>query len=183
MAALPDERMGRRLIIGILKGLFIGGTVGALLHFGVGMTVLSSAMSYLVFGLVGAVSGALAGKAPWKPGAWIASILKGIFGVGVGCGLYALAAAFGPSAAAIPGVASLVHQASLSGVHLANVPLLFAPALAVLYATLVELDDGGDQEEEPTTRVRATNADELLASIPDEVEEQPAARPAVKRKG
>lgn len=177
--------MGRRLIIGILKGLFIGGTVGALLHFVAHFTVLSAALSYVIFGLVGAVTGALSGRAPWKPGAWIAAILKALFGVGVGCGLYALAAAFGPSVAAIPGVAALVGLTAEAAAHthLANVPLLFAPALAVIYATLVELDDGGEQDEEPATRVRATNADELLASIPDEVEEQPAVRPAAKRKG
>lgn len=182
--------MGRRLIIGVLKGLLIGGAVGALLHFGLGVTVLSGALAYVIYGLVGATSGALAGRAPWKQGAWIAALLKAAFGLAVGCGLYALAKAFVPhdlgqgvleSALALGAAPGQAHALALDQ-GVANVPLLFAPALAVLYATLVELDDGGEAEEEPVSRVRATNADELLASIPDE-EEMPAAKPAAKRKG
>lgn len=164
--------MGKRLLIGMLKGLFIGGAIGALVHFALGAPKLDNFMNYPLYALVGALSGALAGRPPWQQGAWVASILKAVFGLVLGAGLYALAHAFltGPfHLGFIPGAVSA---------PLAQQPVLFAPLLAMVYATFVELDDGGEQPEPAVaTGVRAGKIS--LEDI-DVGEEEDAAKPAAK---
>ena len=161
--------MGKRLLLGIFKGLLIGGTIGALIHFVAERPVLDGLLNYPLYAGVGALSGVLAGRPPWKAGAWIASILKGVFGLLVGLGLFALGNWLFASGLPIPGAlhAPLAHQ-----------PLAFAPLLAVIYATLVELDDGGDQPEEaPSTGVRAGK---ISVEDIDVGEDEEAAKPAAK---
>jgi len=82
-----------KLLVGLLKGAVIGGAVGY------GAFQLSEATGFdngwLTNGLVGALVGLIAGKALWtllrdkNATIWVA-VLKGLFGFGVGCGLYAL---------------------------------------------------------------------------------------------
>ena len=140
--------MGKRLILGILKGLVLGGAVGALLHFALGLPTLTGVFAYLLYAGVGMLAGVFGGRAPWKPGAWIAAILKGVFGLAVGAGLYALGSRFLPTT-------NVLLPAGTQPTALANIPLLFAPIVALLYGTFVELDDGGDQpEEEASSGVR-----------------------------
>ena len=164
--------MGKRLLLGLLKGLVIGGAFGAALHFALGQREISGLLNWAVYPLVGAVSGALAGRAPWKPGAWIAGVLKGVFGLAVGAGLFALGQKFLPEVALVGG----------GSAKLANAPLFFAPMLAAVYATLVELDDGGDQpEEEPASGVRVGKISVEDIDVGED-EEAPAAKPAAKSK-
>lgn len=162
--------MGKRLLFGLLKGLFIGGAIGALVHFALGAPTIDTFMNYPLYALVGALSGALAGRPPWQPGAWVASILKAVFGLVLGAGLYALGAKFLPTM-------QLPLPGSLS-VSLANQPMFFAPLLAMAYATFVELDDGGEQPEPAVaTGVRAGKIS--LEDI-DVGEDEEAAKPAAK---
>jgi hypothetical protein len=102
-----------------------------------------------LYAAVGALSGVVAGQPPWRKGAWLASILKAVFGAGVGAGLYALASRF--LAVGVGGIAGLAD-----GTALANAPLLFAPLVAGVYGMLVELDDGGEQPVEQSTGVRVS---------------------------
>jgi hypothetical protein len=166
--------MGKRLLLGMLKGLVIGGAIGALLTFVVGAPVITGWVSYLLYAAVAAIAGVLSGRAPWKPGAWIAAVLKGVFGLVVGAGLYALGSRFLPELAVAPGVAN--------GVRLASQPLVFAPLVALLYSTFVELDDGGEQTEEEQTsgvRVGKLSVDDIDVGE-DEEAEKPAAKSAKK---
>ncbi len=168
--------MLRRLLIGILKGLLVGGAVGAGLHFGVleRGTIDSALVNYPLYGAVGALAGITAGKPFWRQGAGIEAILRSIFGVAVGCGLYALAAAFiGNVPFELPGVTG--------NPQFAHVPLLFAPTLALIYASLVELDNDGKAEEVAPSRVRVVDVDDIKV---DEEEEAPArgAGKATKRR-
>ncbi len=165
--------MGKRLLLGILKGLFIGAAIGALLHFALGAHTITEWTNYPLYAGVGAVAGGLSGRAPWKPGAWIAGVLKAIFGVVVGVGLYAL------GQRVLPGIPMALPDVA-SGTPMAHVPLLFAPMVATIYATFVELDDGGDQPEEaPASGVRAGKI--ALEDI-DVGEDEEAAKPAAKTK-
>jgi uncharacterized membrane protein YeaQ/YmgE (transglycosylase-associated protein family) len=163
--------MGKRLLLGILKGLFFGGILGAAVHYGLETPKLDGGLNYLLYGLVGALSGTLSGRAPWKPGAWIASVLKAIFGIVVGVGLYALGERVLPAVQG-PGLSEAAK--------LAFQPLLFAPMVAVLYATFVELDDGGDQPEEATTGVRAGKISVEDIDVGEEEVAKPAAKSAKK---
>ncbi|MEZ4406712.1 MAG: hypothetical protein R3A52_09570 [Polyangiales bacterium] len=158
--------MLRRLLIGILKGLLVGGAVGAGLHFGLGKTTLESALlTYPLYGAVGALAGVTAGKPFWRQGAGIEAILRSIFGIAVGCGLYALAAAF------IGKVPFDVGTIQAGSTQFAHIPLLMAPTLAILYASLVELDNDGKAEEVAPSRVRVVDVDDIKV---DEDEELPA---------
>jgi hypothetical protein len=173
--------MLRRLLVGLLKGVLVGGAVGALLHFAFGVTALSAAwMGYLLYGGVALLAGVVAGQPPWREGAWVASILKGAFGFGVGALLYFLGAKFlsgidlTPLAGALP---------DLAGKTLSQVPLLFAPAVATVYATLVELDDGGEQPAtEKKTGVRVSAKEQLDALDVAEHEEKSSAASKAARK-
>jgi hypothetical protein len=163
--------MGKRLLLGLLKGLLIGGAFGAVLHFALHQTQIASGMNWVLYPLVGAVSGGLAGQAPWKPGAWIAGLLKAVFGLAVGAGLFALGNKFLPAMQLFgaPTPASLAHY-----------PLVFAPLLSAVYATLVELDDGGEQpQEQPASGVRVGK---ISVEDIDVGEDEEAARPAAKSK-
>ncbi len=166
--------MIQRLVTGLLKGLFLGGVIGALVQFELPQALTGSGwFRVLLYGLLGTLAGVFAGRPPWKPGAWVESLLKGAFGFAVGCGLYALAAHFLPQE--LP-----VHIRGLPAGSLASVPVLFAPVLAMVYSALVELDNTGEPEAvRGTPGVRVANADKLLASIPDE-DEAPAAKPRVQ---
>lgn len=130
-----------RLIIGLLKGTLLGAALTAVLHFGLGVTVMSGVLAYLFAALVTGLAGVFAGQPPWRQGAWVGSILKGVFGLALGAGLYALAAHF--LKVQLPAVAGIP-----AGTEFAQAPLVFAPALAALYAGLIELDDGGAPEED-----------------------------------
>lgn len=82
-----------KLVLGLLKGLLLGGALG----YGAYAAGLDGGLLWPVYGLVGALVGLVAGTPLWKlitdknATSWV-SVLKAIFGFGVGCGLYALVA-------------------------------------------------------------------------------------------
>jgi len=131
--------MFKRLGFGLLKGLVIGGVIGAGLHFGLGWATVTPLLGYLIAMAATASASVLAGKPPWRAGAWIEALLKGLAGVGVGALLYFLGTRFGSFALpfALPGTAI--------GAAWPTLPILFAPVFAALVGSLVELDNtGGD---------------------------------------
>ena len=163
--------MFKRLGVGLLKGLVIGGAIGAGLHFGLGWATVGTLLGYLVAMAVGASASVLAGKPPWRQGAWIEALLKGLAGVGAGALLYFLSGRFGSFNLpfALPGTAS--------GVAWPALPLLFAPAFAGLISSLVELDNTGSDAKgksrgasTPKLRVDTDDAEDA------EIEEAPRGR-------
>ncbi len=164
--------MGKRLVFGLLKGLVIGGAIGALFHFALGVPALTAAwQAYLLYAGVGAVSGVFAGRAPWQQGAWVAAILKGVFGLVVGAVLFALGKSF------LPALTLPLPGAILA--PLAMTPVAFAPMLAAVYAMLVELDDGGEEPEPAaTTKVRAGKIALEDIDVGEDEEPAQAAKPA-----
>jgi hypothetical protein len=82
-----------KLLLGLLKGVVLGGVLG----YGAYAAGLDGGLLWPVYGLVGALVGLVAGTPLWKlitdknATSWV-SILKAVFGFGVGCGLYALVA-------------------------------------------------------------------------------------------
>jgi hypothetical protein len=82
-----------KLILGLLKGAVVGGALG----YGAYALDLGGAMLWVTYGLAGALAGLIAGRPLWalitdKEGTSWVSVLKALFGFGVGCGLYALVA-------------------------------------------------------------------------------------------
>lgn len=154
--------MFKRLLIGLLKGLVLGGAVGAALTFGLKAGAVAGVAAYALYALLGGFAGILAGRPFWVKGAWVESLLKGLFGLAVGAGLYALASRFlsfpVPNFAAGAGTLEMFAQ-----------PMLMAPGVGAIYAALVELDNTGEEEPEPAG-VRIRSIDDIKIDEDEEVE-------------
>jgi hypothetical protein len=124
-----------RALLGVIKGLIVGGGIGyCLLKLG----NPGGFMVYLACGIVGAVVGLLCGKAPWQAETIWTPVLKMVFGLCVGAGLYGLGHRFMPGLAlTVQGVADVVPLRS--GAFL-------AVAIGGLYGLFVEVDDGGSAQ-------------------------------------
>ncbi|HWE28067.1 MAG TPA: hypothetical protein VHB97_08705 [Polyangia bacterium] len=128
-----------RVIIGLVKGLIVGGAVGyGLLRLG----WTSGALAYVACAIVGALVGVVAGRAPWKAETIWTPVLKMIVGAGIGVGLAALGTHFGPDSE----VYVRPLQTGLEHVPFRSGPIL-APIIGVLYGVFVEWDDGGGKKD------------------------------------
>lgn len=80
-----------RVLLGALKGSVIGGGIG----YGAYAAGLTGGWNWLVYGLVGFIVGLLVGRPIWshlresRSTIWT-PVLKGLFGVAIGTGLYAI---------------------------------------------------------------------------------------------
>jgi hypothetical protein len=122
-----------RLLLGLIKGLVIGGAIG----YGAYYLGLTGVFHWITYGLVGALVGLLVGRPVWShlldrsSTTWTA-IIKGVFGFGVGAGLYALVAkAWGGFDLTLMNETRVLHdwQFVLGG------------AIGALYGAFVEVDD------------------------------------------
>ena len=148
--------MLKRLVFGLFKGALLGAAIGAGLHFGLGWTIVTGLLGYLLAMGAGASAGILTGKPPWKQAAWIESLLKAIAGMAIGALLYWVSSKWGSFGLpfAIPGVEA--------GTAWTEVPLLYVTAISAVFGTLVELDNTDDDEATPErgarTKVRVGDA-------------------------
>ncbi|MBZ0119037.1 MAG: hypothetical protein IT378_10980 [Sandaracinaceae bacterium] len=131
--------MLKRLGLGLLKGLLIGGAIGAGLQFGLGWTSAAGVLGFLLAMGAAGTAGVFAGKPPWRAGAWIESLLKGMVGVGVGALLYWLGSSYASFSIPFP---------QLGSVPWTSLPVVFAPLLAGIYGSLVELDNTPEKDDE-----------------------------------
>lgn len=153
--------MLKRLGLGLIKGLVIGGGIGAGLQYGLNWIDVTGLLGFLIAMGAAGTAGVFAGKAPWLEGAWIEATLKGLVGVGLGAlGYWGLT--YVPFEVPFPG---------LPGTHAVTaLPAVFAPALAAVYGSLVELDNTGDSEEghpenKRGPRARVDVEDEAVAGV------------------
>jgi hypothetical protein len=132
-----------RLLLGLVKGLVIGGAVG----YGAYYLDLGGGFHWITYGMVGALVGLLVGRPFWshlfdKSSTTWTAILKGIFGFGVGAGLYALVAkAWGGFHLELMEESRLVQdwQFVLGG------------AIGALYGAFVEVDDAPARSQKQAT--------------------------------
>lgn len=122
-----------RLLFGVLKG----GVIGAVAGYAASQVGISSGLlAILVYGGIGALVGLFCGRPVWRQETIWTSILKAVFGFGLGVG------------------AAFAARKWLGGVHvplafipgavdhaLPEVPALLGSAIGVLYGAFVELDD------------------------------------------
>ncbi len=144
--------MLKRLALGLVKGLVLGGAIGAAFHFGLGWTAATGLLAYLLAMGVGATTGVLTGKPPWRSQAWIESVLKGVAGIGVGALLYWLASKWGAFEIpfALPGVEA--------GTPWTTVPLLTAAGIGGAFGMVIELDNTDDGSDAPKREKRQVKA-------------------------
>jgi hypothetical protein len=134
-----------KLLLGLLKGAVIGGGLG----YGAFAAGLDGGWLWPVYGLAGALVGLVAGTPLWKlitdknATSWV-SVLKALFGFGVGCGLFAL-------------VAKVWGGFELSLTFLSDQPRMFqhwqpafGGAVGGFLGAFFEIDDaiGGDKDKD-----------------------------------
>jgi hypothetical protein len=125
-----------RAILGLLKGLVVGGGVGfGLLRLGLAG---NSAVTYAACAVVGALVGVIAGRAPWRAETIWTPAVKAIFGGAIGAALCFAGRRFLPDAS--------FTVADLGKLSLRDGPIL-ATAVGVLYGIFVEIDDGGADDK------------------------------------
>jgi hypothetical protein len=140
--------------LGLLKGLLVGALLGVGLTYGLRWSMPeSSLLGYLAAIAVGGTTGVLAGRAPWREGAWLEALIKCVLGAAIGPGLYWLACQY--LSAALPSfITNALHVPT--SVREGDAPLswvAFAPALlgavGVLLGLVIELDHafGGDDDK------------------------------------
>ncbi|HEY8427538.1 MAG TPA: hypothetical protein VIL20_04155 [Sandaracinaceae bacterium] len=168
--------MLKRLGLGLLKGLLIGGAIGAGLQYGLPELFpnvtweFGGVFAYLAAMGVAGTTGIFAGKPPWHEGAWIEAALKGIVGVGLGALAYWVASKWASfSAFEMPGVPAAAKWTEL--------PVLYAPAIAGVYGSLVELDNTGDEGSASKGR----KGPKARVAVEDEVELVDEGAPTKKR--
>lgn len=137
----------RRFLVGLLKGLVIGGLVGAGAQLGLGWTRTTGLLGYLLAMGAGATVGLLAGKPPWAREAWLESILRAVAGLVVGGLLYFLALRFAAAPIPVDGGPGVP-----AGTPWVELPLLFALAIGAVYGAIVELDHTPDDAAKRSTR-------------------------------
>jgi hypothetical protein len=125
-----------RVVTGLLKGGIIGFCVGAL-SWRIGM-VMGGLPAFIDYGVIGALVGILGGRPPWRQETIWTPLLKGIFGVVVGIGLYWVAHKF------LQGVhLELATKLGAPDKSIPDVPVVLGPMIGALWGILVELDDSG----------------------------------------
>lgn len=127
----------------IITGLLKGGIVGAGIGYGAFTLGLGRGGSaYLVYGLIGFVSGIVGGKPLWRQETIWTPVVKGIAGAGVSCLLY-----FGAQKLLGTFVAPLPASLGVQDIPMVQVPFVFGAFVGIVYGVLVELDDGGVASE------------------------------------
>lgn len=124
-----------RIVLGLLKG----GIVGAGLGFGFYYLNLGGFLNWVLYALIGAAVGFIAGRPFWKHDTIWTPVVKAVVGVCICIGLYAI-------------VAKLLGDPSLNAVGLegtaSSFPYLLGGIIGVVYGVFVEVDDGGKADKE-----------------------------------
>jgi hypothetical protein len=123
-----------RVIFGLLKGGIVGVAIGAL---ALKLGVSGGISAVLIYAVIGAAAGVVCGRPPWRQDTFWTSLLKGIFGLLVGVGLYFLGhKLFGGAHAAFAAKLGVSPDAAI-----VDVPILFGPVIGAVWGMLVEIDD------------------------------------------
>lgn len=169
--------MLKRLLIGLVKGVLLGGVLGLVLVKGLGMATMGVWAAYLLAVVAGVLSGLVAGKPIWAEGARIEAGLKAVVGALLGAGLmYGVRRWLGLH----------LDLGQFGQGSVADLPIVSLPLVATALSMLFELDNTGDDEDEPKApaatgkkRVGGATVDE--AELLDELEEP--SRKSRRRKG
>lgn len=130
-----------RLILGLVKGLVIGGAVG----YGAFALNMRGGLNWLTFALVGALVGFLVGQPFWahlrdRSSTIFTPILKAVVGGGIAVGMYAIVAkAWGGFDLSIADETRRIYDWQ----H------IMGAAIGGLYGAFVELDDAADAPPKP----------------------------------
>jgi hypothetical protein len=123
-----------RLVLGLIKGAILGAGVG----YGAYYMGFDGGWNYVTYGLVGFIVGLFVGRPIWshlldKTSTVWTAIMKGLFGAGIGIGLYALT----HKVLGDPKLTLLDY-----GTHaITDWQFLFGGAVGALFGAWIEVDD------------------------------------------
>jgi hypothetical protein len=181
--------MLRRLLVGLVLGLVVGGLVAAgfveglhILTFGDGAG--GALFAYASAAVTGVLTGLVAGKPIWASGAKIEAGLKAFFGALIAAGLMFALRQWGGS---IPIPVTAFTEA---GGHVGDLPVTALPMLAAVLGGFFGLDNtGGDPSGQSEGggkggKKRVAEAAKVKARVgsDDDDEAEPAAVPAKRAK-
>src|SRR5437762_2201117 len=124
-----------RVVLGLLKGAVVGGAIGWG-AFKLGVTAGVAAI--LTYAVIGGLAGMICGKPPWRQDTLWTSALKGLFGVGVGIGLYLLGRKVLGMHITLPAALGAPGEHAI-----ADLPIVLGPLIGAVWGCFVEVDDGG----------------------------------------
>jgi hypothetical protein len=135
-----------RLLLGLVKGAVLGGGLG----YGAWRLGMTGSWGYVLYGCVGALVGFLVGRPIWshlfdKQSTMWTSMLKAIFGFGVGVGIYALVRHVAPN----PEIAFMGETHRLT-----DWTPLFGAGVGAIYGAWVEIDDPPGRKVEPAPEAK-----------------------------
>ncbi len=164
----------KRLFIGLVVGMILGGVVAAILVQGLGLAVTSGAgavIAYLAAGGTGLLTGLVAGKPVWAAEGRIEAGLKAFFGL-----LLALGGLFVLRTWVHVNLDLTALKAGTGSIG--ELPAAYLPIIAGILGGFFELDnnDAKEGEKKDDSKVRvATKADEDAEAEAEDVEDEPAA--------
>jgi hypothetical protein len=134
-----------RVVTGLLKGALIGFCVG-MLSWRIGFT--TGLPAFIDYGIIGGLAGILGGRPPWRQETIWTPLLKGVFGIVIGIGLYWVARKLFWNTRL-----DLAVSLGAPDKPIADVPVVLGPIIGGLWGILVELDDSGSSSPDgPITR-------------------------------
>jgi len=123
-----------RILLGLIKGGIIGGGLG----FGFYSLGLGGVLNWVLYALIGAAVGFIAGKPFWRHETIWTPVVKAVIGIAICIGLYAV-------------VAKALGDPKLNAVGLegtaSSFPYVLGAVIGVLYGVFVEVDDGGKADK------------------------------------
>jgi hypothetical protein len=184
--------MALRLVIGLVKGLIVGGLLGFVLA-KVGLAAPGALIAYLAAAAAGALVGLIAGKPIWAEGARIEAGLKAAFGALVGAGLMWLARSFlgvpfpadlGTLTEANQSLGEVAANGTLGGLAITSLALVAGVLGAFYDADNTPAPEGEESKEKARVATDAKQKARIGANgaaEEDESEEEPAAEKKAKR--
>jgi hypothetical protein len=165
-----------RLLLGIVKGILVGGLVG----FGLaklGFVAPGAIIAYLAAAATGVLIGLVAGKPIWAKDAKIEAGMKAFVGALLGAGLmfaarkwltFPLPVSLGPLSEANESLGETVRNGTVGGLALTSLA-----AVAAVLGGFYEADNTpGEGEGKSDDAAKASNGAKRIATQPDEEEEE-----------
>ena len=122
-----------RIVLGVLKGGIVGGGLGYLAS---RAGISGGVMAWGLYGLIAAVVGVICGRPPWRHETIWTPVLKALFGLAVGVGLYfAARKLLGSVHIPLPFIAGSAEH------PISEVPAVLGTLIGVLYGVFVEIDE------------------------------------------
>lgn len=168
--------MARRAVIGLVKGLLLGGVIALVLVKGLGVATFGALLAYPIAVLVGVLAGFVAGRPIWDREGRIEATLKAVVGAIVGAGLmFAMRKWLNPS----------LDLGSFGAGGLGELPVVSLPLIATALSVFFELDNTGEPADDKPRVVsdgKKARVDDALGE--HELEDEVVAEPReAKRKG